>query len=383
MNTADYRILRPPLISKEPLSVSGLTTGYEKGPDIIHEVSFDLEPGRFACILGENGCGKTTLLKAILALLPARHGSVTIGKTNLLTLNEAQRARRLAYIPQAHRTPFPFTVGDVIRMGRTAYLRRFSRETEEDRAIADACMRQMQIEHLADWPYTKLSGGQQQLVLIARALAQQAAFLIMDEPTSHLDYGNQYRVLEKVNELRQYGIGVLMVTHDPAHCFFASDRVMLMVDGKIVATAAPEEVITSQSMSELYRFPIAVKRFQLECRAHRYACVPGALDSNIYRQGQHEDVNNVSSASDSRLTGVTSMPETATCSVALGVSTGNRIMRANTGDDTHALGLSIENRITRASTGSASGLESKMLRNTTASQTRHQKEVLAASREEI
>lgn len=310
MNSADYRILQPPMISTAPLSVSGLTTGYEKGPDIVHDVSFDLEPGRFACILGENGCGKTTLLKAILALLPARHGSVTIEKTNLLTLNEKQRARHLAYIPQAHRTPFPFTVGDVIRMGRTAYFRRFSRETEEDRAIANACMRQMQIEHLADWPYTKLSGGQQQLVLIARALAQQASFLIMDEPTSHLDYGNQYRVLEKVNELRQYGIGVLMVTHDPAHCFYASDQVMLMVNGRIVATAAPEEVITSQSMSELYRFPISVKRFQLECRAHRYACVPGVFDSHNHRWGEREDDSNVSGTSDSCLSDIKGMSET-------------------------------------------------------------------------
>ncbi|HHW94249.1 MAG TPA: ABC transporter ATP-binding protein [Clostridiaceae bacterium] len=279
MSTDRYRILRPPLISQVPLRVSGLTTGYEKGPDIVHEVSFELKPGRFMCILGENGCGKTTLLKAILALLPARHGSVKIGKTDLHMLHETQRAKYLAYIPQAHRTPFPFTVGDVIRMGRTAYHQRFSRETAEDRAIADACMRQMQIEHLAEWPYTKLSGGQQQLVLIARALAQQASFLIMDEPTSHLDYGNQYRVLEKVNELRQYGIGVLMVTHDPSHCFYASDHVMLMIDGKIVATASPEDAITSQSMSELYHFPIAVKRFQLECKAHRYACIPGTSNS--------------------------------------------------------------------------------------------------------
>ncbi len=279
MSAPEYRILVPPQISQAPLRVSCLTSGYEKGPDIIHDISFELEPGRFMCILGENGCGKTTLLKAILALLPARQGGVTIGKTDLHTLNETQRAKHLAYIPQAHRTPFPFTVGDVIRMGRTAYHQRFSRETAKDRAVAAACMRQMQIEHLAEWPYTKLSGGQQQLVLIARALAQQASFLIMDEPTSHLDYGNQYRVLEKVNELRQYGIGVLMVTHDPSHCFYASDHVMLMIDGKIVATASPEEVITSQSMSELYRFPIAVKRFQLECKAHRYACIPGTYDS--------------------------------------------------------------------------------------------------------
>lgn len=279
MSAHGYKILIPPQISQAPLRISGLTTGYDKGPDIVKDISFDLEPGRFMCILGENGCGKTTLLKAILALLPARHGSVTIGKTNLHTLNETQRAKHLAYIPQAHRTPFPFTVGDVIGMGRTAYLQRFSRETEEDRAIANACMRQMQIEHLADWPYTKLSGGQQQLVLIARALAQQASFLIMDEPTSHLDYGNQYRVLEKVNELRQYGIGVLMVTHDPAHCFYSSDHVMLMIDGKIVAKASPEEVITSRSMSELYRFPISVKRFQLECKVHRYACIPGTSES--------------------------------------------------------------------------------------------------------
>ncbi len=287
MSGNGYRILIPPQISPAPLRVSGLTSGYEKGPDIVHDISFELEPGSFMCILGENGCGKTTLLKAILALLPARRGSVTIGKTNLHTLNEKQRAKHLAYIPQAHRTPFPFTAGDVVRMGRTAYHQRFSRETEIDRTIANACLRQMQIEHLDEWPYTKLSGGQQQLVLIARALAQQASFLIMDEPTSHLDYGNQYRVLEKVNELRQYGIGVLMVTHDPSHCFYASDRVMLMIDGKIVATASPEKVITSQSMSELYHFPIAVKRFQLECKAHRYACIPGTSDSRENMKESH------------------------------------------------------------------------------------------------
>lgn len=256
------------------LKINRLVCGYDKGPDIVKGVTFELQPSAFTCILGANGCGKTTLLKTILGLLPARKGEVRCGDIDLMRLTEPQRALYLAYIPQAHRPPFPFTVSDVVRMGRTPHLNQLSRETPEDREVVRACLEQVGINHLAEVPYTRLSGGQQQLVIIARALAQQAAFLIMDEPTSSLDYGNQYRVLDQIIRLCDFGLGVLMVTHDPSHCFHAADQVLIMQDGKLQAAAPAQQVMTTSQLSELYQLRVSVQEVSVPGNKTKNVCIP-------------------------------------------------------------------------------------------------------------
>ena len=154
------------------LEVKDLRAGYGD-KEIVHGVSFTVQDGEFACIIGANGCGKTTLLKSLLGLLAPFGGSVEMDGEDVLGMNERDMARRFAYIPQEHKPPFPFAVRDVVLMGRTPYLNRLARVLPDDRMIAYRAMKQMGIEHLADSVYTDLSGGQRQLVLIARALAQQ------------------------------------------------------------------------------------------------------------------------------------------------------------------------------------------------------------------
>lgn len=261
--------------------VNNIVAGYGNGPDIVIDVSFQLKRGEFVSILGRNGCGKTTLLKSVLGLLPVRKGEVNCNNKELLRLNEEDRAKEVAYVPQAHRPPFPFLVEDVVRMGRTPHLSRLSMEKAEDVEIAYECMVQVGIESLAKRPYTHLSGGQQQLVIIARALAQRANFIIMDEPTSSLDYGNQYRVLAQIRKLcDEINIGALMVTHDPAHCFYAADRVMLMDGGKILKSGRSEDVIDSNVLSELYDFPITVDNAVIDGNLEMI-CVPKRFINRI------------------------------------------------------------------------------------------------------
>lgn len=256
------------------LIVENIVSGYGKGPDIVQEISLELERRSFTCILGANGCGKTTLLKTILGLIPARSGSVSCGDVDILRLNEPDRAKYIAYIPQAHSAPFPFTVEDVVRMGRTPHLGQLSIERKEDKEIANICMEQVGITHLAKLPYTQLSGGQKQLVIIARALAQESNFLIMDEPCSNLDYRNQYHVLAQIRELCEtMGLGVLMVTHDPSHCFYAAHKVLLMEKGKVLIKGEPKKVMTKESLERLYRLPIIVAPL-IEEGEENMVCIP-------------------------------------------------------------------------------------------------------------
>ena len=213
------------------LEVRGLRAGYGD-KEIVHGVSFDVARGEFVCIIGANGCGKSTLLKNLLGLVKPFGGTVSINGKDLSSMDERERARHFAYIPQAHTPPFPFKVSDVVILGRTPYLTGIaSNVTRKDQVIAYEAMQRLSIEHLADRVYTELSGGQQQLVLIARALAQQPDLLVMDEPTASLDFGNQQLVLSCVHGLSRQGMAVLMVTHDPDHALFCSDRVIMMEAG--------------------------------------------------------------------------------------------------------------------------------------------------------
>lgn len=244
------------------LQVNHLVVGYGAAP-IVRDVSLSADGGSFTCIVGPNGCGKTTLLKAILQLLPPTSGSVTCDGVDLAGLTAAERARLIAYIPQIHRPPFPFSVFDVVAMGRTAHLDQLSRFTAHDKEIASAAIAQLGLESVADHSYTTLSGGQRQLVLIARAIAQQASHLLMDEPTSSLDYGNQFRVLDQVAELAASGLCVVMVTHDPAHAFHCADRVLVMADGVLVDQGSPAQAMTESALSELYGLDLELHQVAL------------------------------------------------------------------------------------------------------------------------
>ena len=233
------------------LEVKDLSCGYGD-TEIVHDVSFSVAPGEFCCIIGSNGCGTTTTLKTVWGLMKPFKGQVLMDGGDTVKMSDGERARHFAYIPQVHTPPFPFTVADVVILGRTPYINRLAHVSDEDKEIAYAAMEQLSIDHLAHETYTQLSGGQQQLVLIARALAQQPQLLVMDEPTASLDFGNQQLVMQRTHELSRAGMSVLMVTHDPDHALFCADRVIVMEEGRIIANGTPEETITTPMLNRIY-----------------------------------------------------------------------------------------------------------------------------------
>jgi len=241
------------------LEAEALAFGYP-GVVVGSGVSLALEPGEVLCLLGPNGGGKTTLFKTLLGLIPAKGGQVRLGGALLQSLARREVARRMAYVPQAHAPPFPYSVGEVVLMGRTARLGAFESPGAADRAAARAALALLGIEALAGRDYTRISGGQRQLALIARAIAQEAPLLVLDEPTASLDFGNQALVLGEIRALAARGLGVVLSTHDPDHAFAVGDRVALLHGGDLVALGAPDTVLTPKRLQEVYGVPVAVER---------------------------------------------------------------------------------------------------------------------------
>ena len=255
------------------LEASHLDIGY-RGRRVGSDVSLSVEAGEVLCLLGPNGSGKTTLFKTLLGLLPAQGGAVLMDDVDIKARARDEVARMVSYVPQAHAAFFPFTVRDVVLMGRTAHLGVFSSPTRHDRDIAQAAIERMRLAPLAESAYTRISGGERQLALIARALAQEAKVVIMDEPTANLDFGNQVRVMEHIQSLARSGIGVLLSTHDPDQAFLCADRVAMLHDGHLVRLGVPDEVITAQSLKRIYGVDVAVTRVALESGRERGVCIP-------------------------------------------------------------------------------------------------------------
>lgn len=258
------------------LKINDLHAGYgsKKSHEVLKGISFEIGDNTFACILGANGCGKTTILKNILCLMKPFSGSIEFRGHEVTRMKDRERAKKIAYIPQAHMPPFPFTVRDVVLMGRYAHLKGFSNESSADREIADEMMSELAISELADRSYTELSGGQRQMVIIARALAQEPELLIMDEPTNNLDFGNQYKVLEKVRSLAdKRNMSVLMVTHSPDHALYCADQVLVIKDGRIIADGEASRVITESSMKDIYRMEVEMAHVGLRSGTDTLVCV--------------------------------------------------------------------------------------------------------------
>ncbi|MBC7113910.1 MAG: ABC transporter ATP-binding protein [Candidatus Methanomethyliales bacterium] len=240
------------------VSVEDLSFSYG-GAFKLNSISLKVSAGTVLTLLGPNGCGKTTLLKCINALLKPESGKVVIFGKNAHELRRWELARLVGYVPQAHVSPFPYSTLDLVLMGRTAHLDFFQQPSNLDYEIAEKALSIVGLDRLKHRPYDQLSGGERQLALIARAIAQEPKLLLLDEPTAHLDFKNQFLVLSIVRRIaRENGIGVIMSLHDPNHAILFSDIVALMKNGSIFDMGPSHLVITKEKIENVYEISVRV-----------------------------------------------------------------------------------------------------------------------------
>ncbi len=240
------------------LEVKNAAFGYRPDKNIFTGVSLKSAENDVLCILGPNGCGKTTLLKCISGILKPQHGDILLEGQSLLSLKRHEVAAVMGYIPQEHATGFAYKVIDVVLMGRTPHLGIFSSPSEKDYRIAEDAIAMVGASHLIDNKYTEISGGERQLVLIARTLAQQPKMLLLDEPTSHLDFRNQTLILKLVGKLAKSGLSVIMTSHFPDHALAYSGRIALMHNGNFLAQGHPKDVVNEKTLETIYGIGVKI-----------------------------------------------------------------------------------------------------------------------------
>ena len=255
------------------LTVKNATCGYENVP-ILKNVSLRIKQGEIVCILGPNGIGKTTVFRSVLGFLKLIDGEIELDGVPKHQISQKEFSKAVGYVPQGHEPPFPYTVPDVVVMGRAAHLKSFEAPGIREYRIADRVMEMLGISYLREKIYTQISGGERQMVLIARALAQNPKLLVMDEPTANLDFGNQIHVLECIKGLSGSGLGVLMTTHNPDHAFLCCDRVILLTKGKEILEGTVEEIVTEENLHRAYGVDVKITETQTPSGGVIKTCVP-------------------------------------------------------------------------------------------------------------
>lgn len=227
----------------------------------LRDVSLAVAAGEMLAVIGPNGAGKSTLVRAVSGVLPMMAGEVRVGERPFHSLNAADKARLLAVVPQAREMPGAFTVYETVLLGRTPYLNWLGKSQRQDHERVKWALERTKLTTLARRRVGELSGGEQQRVLLARALVQDAPVLLLDEPTTHLDLQHQSRLLNLVRELvQERKLAVLLVLHDLNLAGLYCDRLALLVNGRLQAIGAPSEVLTSQLLSHTFQVPIEVIR---------------------------------------------------------------------------------------------------------------------------
>jgi iron complex transport system ATP-binding protein len=248
------------------LEVSNLRFAWPNGRTVLEGVSFTAAAGVPLSLLGPNGTGKTTLLRCLLGLEHPQSGRVAVQGQDLAALSRTEAARLVAYVPQASATAFAFKVADIVLMGRTPHLGFMAGPAAADHAAAEAAMARLGIAHLADRAFDELSGGERQLVLVARALAQGAKLLVLDEPCASLDLANQMRIIAVLRGLAAAGYAILLTTHLPDHAFLLGGEAALLKEGRLLGPAPPAELLTAPTLEGLYGTPIEVVAGAWRCR---------------------------------------------------------------------------------------------------------------------
>ncbi len=243
------------------LEVIDAQCGYEKNKPVQSNINFTANTGEIICVLGPNGCGKSTVFKSILGLLDLQKGKVLINGEDISKWSAGKLADTMAYVSQAHNPPFPYQVKDVILFGRISKIGVSGQPSDKDYELVENAMVDMGIEHLRDEAYSNISGGELQLVMIARALVQQPQFLVLDEPTAALDYGNVVRVIEKIRSLAQKGYGIIMTTHSPDHAFMCNSKVALLQKNAQMKFGRAIDIITEKNMKQAYGVNVNIVEF--------------------------------------------------------------------------------------------------------------------------
>ena len=257
------------VVDDKLFDVKNISFSYED-EEIFSDISFSIAKGDVLCILGPNGTGKTTLIKCLNGLHDIDSGEILIDGKNIKKLSFKQISTHIGYIPQSHVPSFPFKVFDVVLMGRAPYLNLTDSPKDEDVKIAQDALETLGIGDLKDKEYTNLSGGERQLVFLARVLCQKPDILILDEPTSHLDFGNQIKLLEIIDNLAKSGLSIIMSSHFPDHAFLSSTKVAIMKDKRFIDFGTPDNVVTEENLKKAYS--IDVKLIELD--NNRKVCVP-------------------------------------------------------------------------------------------------------------
>ena len=257
------------VIEDKLFEVNNISFDYD-GEEIFSNISFSIDKGDVLCILGPNGTGKTTLIKCLNGLHEINSGEILLNGQNIKKLSFKQISKHIGYIPQAHIPSFPFKVFDVVLMGRAPYLNLTDSPKEEDKKIALDALKTLGIDDLKDKEYTNLSGGERQLVFLARVLCQKPDILILDEPTSHLDFGNQIKLLEIIDNLAKSGLSIIMSSHFPDHAFLSSTKVAIMKDRKFIDFGTPDDVVTEDNLRKAYSIDVRL----MELDDERKVCVP-------------------------------------------------------------------------------------------------------------
>jgi iron complex transport system ATP-binding protein len=255
---------------KKILEINNASFSYNGNGNVFEDIDMSIENSDVLCILGPNGTGKSTLIKCMNGLLKLNSGNIFLNDEDIYGMDKADLAKVMGYIPQSHHSTFSFSVFDVVLMGRAPHLSLTSVPGEKDFKIADKAIESLGISYLKDKTYTEISGGERQLVLLARVLTQEPQILLLDEPTSHLDFGNQIRTLKVINRLSDQGLSVVMTSHYPDHAFLSSNKVAIMNNGSIMAMGEPESVVTEENMQRAYGIDVKV----MDVDESRKACIP-------------------------------------------------------------------------------------------------------------
>ncbi len=253
------------------LEIDKISFSYKKGTPVFKDVSFTLTEGTVFCILGQNGAGKSTLLSCIGNLFTLDEGMIRLDGKDISKMPRMDLAKRIGYIPQFHIPVFPYSVFDFVLMGRTPHMGTISAPKKHDITVAKNAIDAVGITHLTEKPYSEISGGERQLVMFAKALAQEPEIILLDEPTSHLDFGNQFRILDLIEKLAKNGFSVIMTSHFPDHAFIVSHVVGAMKDQEFIALGSADDVITEENMKQIYGLDVKITLIE---QADRKVCVP-------------------------------------------------------------------------------------------------------------